>query len=77
VTKSITGGAGGTAESKAGTVEWFQFAGQRFTKLDAGFQQTKKGAFASPFFDGNLGMLLLGKGRLLLDYRKSRLAMIK
>ena len=74
VVSGYTGGAGGAAESKGGTIEWFEFAGHRFEHLGAGFQLTKKGAFASPYFDGNIGEGILRNGRLILDYRRSRLA---
>ena len=67
-------GAGGNAELKVGKIEWFEFAGKRFEQVNAGFQLTKKGVFASPFLDGNIGEGLLGNGRLVLDYRHSRLA---
>lgn len=72
-----TGGVGGDAESRTGTIAFFELAGRRFERVSVGFQITKKGAFASPFFDGNVGVGLLGASRLVLDYRRSRLACAK
>ena len=76
VTTGMTGGAGGTAASKSGKIEWFEFAGKRFDQLTVGFQLTKKGVYASPFFDGNIGEGVFRNGRLVLDYRRSRLAFL-
>lgn len=70
----MTGGAGGSAASKGGPMDWFVFAGRRFEKLRMGYQLTKEGAFASPYFDGNIGMGILGRGRLVFDYRAGRMA---
>jgi hypothetical protein len=74
--KAITGGAGGTAESREGRVEWFELGGIRFKSLPAGFQLTKVGVFASPYLTGNIGMGLLGRFRLLIDYGNERIAFI-
>ena len=76
VRSGFTGGAGGSAESKGGKIEWFEFAGKKFEQLPVGFQLTKKGAFASPFFDGNIGEGVFRNGRLVLDYSRSRLAFV-
>ena len=76
VANSRTGGAGGSTISKTGTVEWFQIGSKRFEKPRATFQITDKGAFASPFADGNIGMGFLGKFRMILDYQSSRIAFI-
>jgi len=76
VTSSMTGGAGGASESKFGKIDWFDFLGKRFDKPAAGFQITKKGVFASPFFDGNIGMGFMGKVQMVFDYANRRLAII-
>ena len=72
----MTGGAGGSSESKTGTIEWFYFASKRFEKPKAGFQITTKGGFASPYIDGNIGMGFMSNFRMILDYQSSRLALI-
>lgn len=76
LTDSRTGGAGGSTVSKSGTVEWFQIGSKRFDKPRATFQITDKGAFASPFADGNIGMGFLGKFRMILDYQSSQIAFV-
>ena len=73
----MTGGAGGASESKTGTLDWFIVANKRFQKPTVGFQITTKGGFASPFVDGNIGMGFMSNFRMILDYQKSRLAMIE
>ena len=77
VTSVQTGGAGGSAESKVGIMEWFTFGPKKFEKPRVGFQIADKGAFASPYADGNIGMGFMGKFRMILDYENSRLAFIE
>ena len=69
-----TGGAGGSTESRRGKIEWFEIGGHRFVKPVVGFQSTTVGVFASPFFDGNVGMGFLGQFHLILDYAHQRIA---
>ncbi len=70
-----TGGAGGSTASKRGTLGWFELGGRRFEKPSVVFQSTKVGVFANPFFTGNIGMGLLDKYRIVLDYQNQRLAL--
>lgn len=72
-----TGGAGGSTESKMGNIEWFQLGAKRFENPSVGFQITKKGAFASPYLDGNIGMGFLGRLHFVLDYENQRLALFE
>lgn len=71
-----TGGAGGTAESKTGTLSYFEIGGHRFEKPTVGLQITKQGVFASPYLAGNVGMGFLAQFRLILDYPESRIGFI-
>jgi outer membrane lipoprotein-sorting protein len=71
-----TGGAGGSAESQTGMLDWFEIAGLRIRKPSVGLQLTRVGSFASPYFDGNVGMGFLGKFRLILDYANERIAFV-
>jgi hypothetical protein len=71
---SIAGGVGGMQAIRAGKIAWFELAGHRFESLDVGFYTGAGGAFADHDLDGNLGLDLLGKFRLIFDYRASRLA---
>jgi hypothetical protein len=75
-TSFVTGGAGGSAESKLGTIGWFELAGRRYVNFNVGLQITKKGEFASPFFEGNIGIALISNRRFLFDYRRSRVAFV-
>ena len=76
-TASLTGGAGGTAQSWVGVVDWFDLAGNRFEKPSVGFQVAKVGAFATPYTDGNIGMGLMGKFQIFLDYSHQRVAFLR
>jgi len=73
----MTGGAGGSSESKTGVLDWFQFGPKKFEKPKVGFQITTKGGFASPYLDGNIGMGFMEKFRMILDYNASRLALVE
>jgi hypothetical protein len=73
----MTGGAGGASESKTGTLDWFTFGPKRFLKPKVGFQITTKGGFASPYVDGNIGMGFMSNFRIILDYQKSKLALLE
>ena len=73
---TMTGGAGGASESMSGTLEFFTIGSKKFVKPTVGFQITTKGGFASPFLEGNIGMGFIGKFRMILDYQKSKLALI-
>lgn len=70
------GGAGGTAESKVGKIDWFEMGGQRLEKPLVGFQLTKIGVFASPYRTGNIGMAFMGQFRCILDYANERIAFL-
>lgn len=74
---SRTGGAGGSAASQVGTIEYFTLGTKRFEKPRVVFQSTDKGAFASPYRDGNIGMGFMGKFRMILDYKNSRLSFLE
>ncbi|MBI1334460.1 MAG: hypothetical protein GC165_16455 [Armatimonadetes bacterium] len=69
-----TGGAGGSTESKGGSIDWFQFGPKRFVKPRVIFQITGEGEFASTLSAGNIGMGFLSKFRMILDYQNSRIA---
>jgi hypothetical protein len=73
----MTGGAGGASESKTGILDYFTVGQKKFLKPNVGFQITTKGGFASPFLDGNIGMGFMSKFRMILDYQKSKLALIE
>lgn len=70
------GGAGGSAPGKTGSLAWFEIAGQRVDSVNAGFESATTGVYASPYLDGNIGAEILGRFRLVLDYRHHRLALL-
>jgi hypothetical protein len=73
--RSTTTGAGGSAVSFKGVIDWVDLGGRRFTKPTVGFQTTDKGLFSSPFRVGNIGMGLLGQFHsLVIDYANQRIA---
>lgn len=69
----MSGGAGGSAESFAGPLEYFVLGPKRFEKTQAGFQVVKKGGFSSPWVGGNVGAGFLGKFDMTYDYPNRRL----
>ena len=75
---STSGGSGGSpaVAYEMGPVAYFDFAGVRYKELSVGFQHTNHGTFACPFFEGFIGMKLMARSRLLLDYQKQRMAAI-
>jgi hypothetical protein len=75
-TRPMSGGAGGSAESRQGRIDWFDLAGTRFKSPLVGFQLTRVGSFASPYLTGNIGMGLLSKFRLVIDYANERIALL-
>jgi hypothetical protein len=75
-TKAMTGGAGGVAESRKVKIDWFELGGRRFDSPEVGMQLTHTGAFASPYFTGNIGMGFLGRFRLIIDYANERIAFL-
>jgi len=75
-TKASTGGAGGTAESRQGNIDWFELGRARIKSPQVGFQLTKVGTFASPYYIGNIGMGLMGRYHMLIDYTSERIAFI-
>jgi hypothetical protein len=69
-------GAGGTAESLSGSIEWFDLCGNRFDNPTVTFQKSMIGTYSDQFRDGNVGMGFMMKRRILLDYRNYRLAFV-
>jgi hypothetical protein len=76
VNSARTGGAGGVTESKTGALDWFELGGTRIEKPLVGFQTAQEGIFSNPYRVGNIGMGLLGRFRLILDYAHERIAFI-
>jgi len=71
-----TMGAGGTAESLSGSLEWFDMCGLRFDNPTVIFQKSKVGTLADPLRDGNVGMGFMMSSRIVLDYSNYRIAFV-
>ncbi len=69
-----SGGVGGSQESRAGKLTWFEFAGRRFEALEVEFASTSEGAFSDVYTAGNIGAGLLREFRIVFDYGNKRIA---
>ena len=72
----ISGGAGGTAASHRGPIDWFEIGGKRFDRPDVIFQTTDKGLFSTSFYTGNVGSGFLSHFRLLVDYPDQKIGFV-
>jgi hypothetical protein len=72
IKKTQTGGAGGTAVSLSGPIDWFDLGGSRIVKPIVGFQTVQAGVFGTALEDGNIGMGFMGQFRMIFDYPHSR-----
>lgn len=71
------GGVGGRLDVRAGTLKWIEFIGQRYEDRDAIFVTDRSApAYTNPYIDGTVGGGLLQGFRLLLDYPRSRIALL-
>jgi hypothetical protein len=76
VTTGSSGGVGGTAETKDGTLEWFELAGERFDSPRVQFSLAEHGAFTDRYTLGNIGQSFLAPFRIVLDYPGDRIAFV-
>jgi hypothetical protein len=70
-------GIGGSAQARAGQIEWFEFAGERFENLEVMFSQAKEGAMVNPRIYGNIGAGLLRQFQIVFNYPQRKIAFIK
>lgn len=63
-----SGGLGGSAKLRGGTLRSFSIGGLRFSQLPVQFSEDKAGAFASRSLAGNIGGQVLQCYRLTFDY---------
>ena len=71
-----TGGVGGTQPALKGTIKSLRLADQSLTDVPATFSQATKGLLASDQNLGAIGVGVLSKYRLFLDYQQSRIALL-
>ncbi len=77
-TRSVSSsGIGGSAQLQGGQIEWFEFAGERFEKLEVMFSQAKEGALVNPRICGNVGAGLLRQFQIVFNYPQRKIAFIK
>jgi hypothetical protein len=66
----------GAIRMAVGKVDWFELGGHRFVAPDAIFIRDPGGPLADPYVEGNIGVEFLKPFRILLDYRRERVALI-
>ena len=72
------GGVGGRLAVREGTLKWIEFIGQRYEDRDAIFVTDRNApAYMNPYIDGTVGGGLLQGFRLLLDYPRERVAILR
>lgn len=69
------GGVGGSSFGYVGELEWFELAGLRIAPLEAGFATQAKGTFASDTLLGNVGLGILGRYDVRVDYSRRQMAL--
>ena len=74
---AMAGGVGGMVKMRSGTVTTFAIGGHTFENMPAQFATQRVGAFADPYTAGNIGGVVLGNFRLVLDYPHRRIGFIE
>jgi hypothetical protein len=59
-----------------GTIEWFEFGGQRFGRTEVVFARDGTGPFTDVYTTGNIGIGLLQSFRITFDYSRERIALL-
>jgi hypothetical protein len=67
----------GEAELAIGAIDWFELSGHRFENPIIIYSLAKSGPLAEPGVDGNIGVEFLKPFRILLDYRRARMAFVR
>lgn len=73
---SMSGGVGGIHAARTGDVSSFQIAGKHVTDVQAVFSQAQKGALADDDVQGSVGVGLLKRFVLVLDYQAESVALL-
>jgi hypothetical protein len=66
----------GESELALGGIDWFELSGHRFENPVVIYSLAKTGPLAEPDVDGNIGVEFLKPFRILLDYRRARMAFV-
>lgn len=72
-----TEGIGGSSEYISDTLKTFSIWGKNYEKLPFNFSTASKGAFSSDQVTGNIGIGILSKYLLILDYSHQRYSVIE
>jgi hypothetical protein len=67
----------GGQEFAAGRIAWFELAGHRFENPEVLFFLGESGPVADAYTTGNIGARFLEPFRVILDYRRNRIALIE
>ncbi|MBA3848754.1 MAG: hypothetical protein C0502_02005 [Opitutus sp.] len=70
------GGVGGKQPARMGKLSSFSFAGRTLEDVPATFSQATAGLFSQADKAGAIGVQVLGRFRVVLDYEHSRLALV-
>ncbi|MCP4573720.1 MAG: hypothetical protein GY838_15280 [bacterium] len=73
---SGSGGVGGQAKKRRGKIEWIEIGGVRFIGPTVDFSRAVHGGFSNPYREGTVGMGLLCRFRLVIDYANGRMAFV-
>lgn len=76
-TAGTSGGIGGDARTREGTLDWFELGGQRFTKPQATFYLDPAGGYVEQDTLGDLGQGFLKPFRVVFWYREKKIAFLK
>jgi len=77
VNASLSGGVGGSTDTRSGPLAWFELAGHRFEKPTVEFSLAEQGAFTDRYTVGNIAQDFLAPFRLVLDYPDDRMAFVE
>jgi hypothetical protein len=66
----------GPTEVAFGKIAWFELAGHRFENCDAVFAVERQGPLGDEYVEGNIGVEFLKPFRMVLDFRRSRVAFL-
>lgn len=75
--RPVTRGEVGGQEYAAGRIAWFELAGHRFENPEVLFFLGESGPVADAYATGNIGARFLEPFRIILDYRRDRIALIE
>ena len=76
-TASGSTGINGTVPARTGSIPWFELGSRRFDNPTVKFSTAKVGSFADPYLAGNIGIELLKRFTVVMDFAGSRVAFVE